>query len=123
MDAVGHVADRNLSDGDAGPQPLPHLPAHGAVKRAHAVSPGRTSHRQDGNAEGLVIVGAVNPTQGERVRDIDVGRLQIGAGVALHLVRRELVVPCRNRRVRGEYVRRAHDLHGRGLAEAGPLAE
>ena len=123
MHAVGHVSDRHLADRHPGPQSLPHGTAHLAVKGAHSVSPRGPAHRQGRDAKGLAVVGAVNPAQSQRVLDIDVGRLQVAAGVTPHLVRRKLVVTGGNRCVRGEDIRRAHDLHGRGFAEAGPLAQ
>ena len=113
MDAVRHIADRDLVGVERGPQPVEHLAAHLAVQPGDAVGPLREAQAHDRHVEHARVAAVVRlgAERQDRV-DRDRGHRVVAAEVLLDELAREPVDPGRHRRVRREHRPGPDDLHG-----------
>ena len=111
MHAVGHVADRNIIERHAGPEIPPHVSGHFTVQPAHAVARGGEPQSQNRHAELFRLVVAFD-ARAQGIAPFDPEACRIPAEVPVHQVRREVVVPGCNRRMRGKDQRGRRDRAG-----------
>ena len=113
VDAVGHVADRDLLDGQAGPEPAEHLPGDLTVQAGDAIGPRRQSQTHQRHVELGITVGSL--AELHELVEGDATLLGERGEVSLEQFEGELIDAGRHRSVGGEDAAGAHRLDG--LAE------
>ena len=114
VDAVGDRDDGQLGRGELGPEPAPHLAGNLAVETADRIGVGRETQRQNGHAEGAVVVVRVEPSQSQEFLAGEPEFFAVVAQVGFDQVGGEPVVARGDRGVGGEDIAR-----GAGFARLG----
>jgi hypothetical protein len=103
MDAISDMTDGNFGFRKTVPERIPHGAADGAVEFADGIAVGSETKSENGHAEIFVVVVGILAAESKKFVAGDAETAVGGGEVVIHEAGGEIVVPCGDGSMRGEY--------------------